>query len=96
MNKEEYRKHCEKQIDRCIKLNDSKHLKEHELALTLLNECEERKQDKDNLIKYLEDKINMNDIYLKEETDESAQEYLLIKRDILKDVLERVKSALNE
>lgn len=40
MNKENFRKHCEEQIERCIKLNDSKHLKEHELALGLLNENE--------------------------------------------------------
>ena len=40
MNIEEFREHCEKQIERCIKLNNSKHLKEHELALGLLNENE--------------------------------------------------------
>lgn len=40
MIKEDFRKHCEEQIERCIKLNDSKHLKEHELALGLLNENE--------------------------------------------------------
>lgn len=57
MTKEEYRKHCEEQIKRCIKLRDIKYLKEHELSLALLNECEDRKQRKDNLIKYLEDSI---------------------------------------
>lgn len=57
MNKEEFRKHCEEQIERCIKLRDSKHLKEHELSLALLNECEQRKQNQENLIKYIEDKI---------------------------------------
>lgn len=40
MTKEEYRKHCEKQIERCILFNDAKHLKEHELSLGLLNENE--------------------------------------------------------
>ena len=58
MNKKEYRKHCEEQIERCIKLHDNKHLKEYELSLALLNECERRKQREENLIKYLEDKIN--------------------------------------
>lgn len=38
MTKEGFRKHCELQIEKCIKLHDSKHLKEHELALGLLNE----------------------------------------------------------
>lgn len=37
MNKAEYRKHCEEQIEKCIKLHDNKHLKEHELSLALLN-----------------------------------------------------------
>lgn len=40
MNKLDFRKHCEKQIERCIKLNDAKHLQEHELALAMLNENE--------------------------------------------------------
>lgn len=40
MNKLDFRKHCEKQIELCIKLNDAKHLQEHELALGLLNENE--------------------------------------------------------
>ena len=50
MNKKEFREHCEKQIERCIKFNDEKHLKEHELSLALLNECEFRKKEKENLI----------------------------------------------
>lgn len=83
MNKTEYREHCKKQIERCIKLNDAKHLREHELSLSLLNECEERKQEKDSLIKYLEDKIkepvSYNLLY-----DGKQQAY--------KDILERIKS----
>lgn len=57
MNKEEFKKHCEDQIERCIALNDYRHLKEHEISLALLNECEQRKQNQENLIKYIEDKI---------------------------------------
>lgn len=83
MNKNEYREHCKKQIERCIKLNDTKHLREHELSLSLLNECEERKQEKDSLIKYLEDKIkefvSYNLLY-----DSKQQAY--------KDILERIKN----
>lgn len=96
MNKTEYREHCKKQIERCIKLNDAKHLREHELSLSLLNECKERKQEKDSLIKYLEDKINMNYIYLKEEIDEENRDYLLTANIVLKDILERVKSGKYE
>ena len=40
MNKLDFRKHCEKKIEQCIKLNDAKHLQEHELALAVLNENE--------------------------------------------------------
>jgi len=57
MTKEEFRKHCEDQIERCIALNDYRHLKEHEISLALLNECKQRKQNQENLIKYIEDKI---------------------------------------
>lgn len=39
MNKQELRKHCEKQIELCIKLHNS-NLKEYELILGLLNENE--------------------------------------------------------
>jgi hypothetical protein len=46
MTKEEFRKHCEKQIEMCIKLHDAKHLREHELALGLLNENERLIQQK--------------------------------------------------
>ena len=49
MNKEEFREHCEKQIERCIKLNDLRHLKEHELTLGLLNENEQLIQENQEL-----------------------------------------------
>lgn len=54
MNKKEFREHCEKQIERCIKLNDSKHLKEHELALGLLNENERLIQQKNKYKEVIE------------------------------------------
>lgn len=50
------------------------------------------KEEKQNLIKYIEDKINMNNIYLKEETDDENIEYLLIRNDVYKDLLERIKN----
>lgn len=56
MNKEEFRKHCEQQIERCIKLNDYKHLKEHELALSLLNECDRKKEENKRLDNQLKQK----------------------------------------
>lgn len=45
MNVEELKKHCEKQINLCSRLNDYKHLEEHQLVLNLI---EENKQLKDN------------------------------------------------
>lgn len=55
MTKKEFRDHCEKQIERCIKLNDSRHLKEHELTLCLLNENERLIQENKELKKQLEE-----------------------------------------
>lgn len=45
MTVEELKKHCEKQINLCSRLNDYKHLEEHQLILNLI---EENKQLKDN------------------------------------------------
>lgn len=45
MTVEELKKHCEKQINLCSRLNDYKHLEEHRLILNLI---EENKQLKDN------------------------------------------------
>ena len=86
MTKEEYRKHCEYQIERCIKLQDSKHLKEHELSLGLLNENECLINNKNNLIKYLEDKIKELDIRLKEIDDEELRLYILHYRDAYEEI----------
>lgn len=38
MKIEDLKKHCEKQIDLCSKLNDYKHLEEHQLILSLIEE----------------------------------------------------------
>ncbi len=99
MNKTEYREHCKKQIERCIKLNDTKHLREHELSLSLLNECEERKQEKDSLIKHLEDKINTLQI----QYHESAETVSVLDKGMVlgciggyQDILERLKSGKYE
>lgn len=97
MTKEEFRKHCEDQIARCIKLKDYKHLKEHELSLALLNECEQRKQNQENLIKYIEDKI----IKVRESTCDSKDlddiklfNYMSdLILSIYTDLLERIKNA---
>ena len=100
MNKVEFRKHCEDQIEKCIKLHDSKHLKEHELSLALLNECEQRKKNQENLIKYIEDKIEE----IKEHEDfiikylsnhplakKSIDEDIILEKSY-KDLLERIKN----
>ncbi len=102
MNKEEYRKHCEEQIERCIKLHDSKHLKEHELSLALLNECEDRKRREEDLVKYLENKIK----YFQDKIDRldikniyahfDIAEMYRNKMKIYQDILERVKSGKYE
>lgn len=95
MTEEEFRKHCERQIERSIKFQDSKHLKEHQLSLALLNENEERKKDKENLIKYLEDMISIRESYLG--TDNANFDTALEDEiDIIKDILEKVKSGKYE
>lgn len=55
MDKEEYRKHCEKQIKMCNMIGDFRHASEHELSLSLLNECENMKQEKEELKQVLID-----------------------------------------
>ena len=93
MNKKEYRKHCEEQIERCIKLHDSKHLREYKLSLALLNECERRKQREENLIKYLEDK--MNEIRIGGCDCLTTKMFETEKR-VYREVLEKVKSGKYE
>lgn len=94
MNKEEFRKHCEQQIERCIKLNDHKHLREHELALSLLNECDKRKEEKQSLVKYLENEINFHKDKIKK------QPYLkgmaILPLGLYQGILEKVKSGKYE
>lgn len=98
MNKEEFRKHCEEQIEMCIKLHDSKHLKEHELSLALLNECEQKKQNQENLIKYIEEKIKSAQKYIQSQSYKPQGDlsvyYYYAERDkkTYKDLLERIKS----
>lgn len=92
MTKEEFRKHCERQIERCIKFQDSKHLKEHELSLALLNENEEIKKDKENLIKYLEDFISKTDY----EVNIKGNYLYLAWANAYKNLLEKVKSGKYE
>lgn len=88
MTKEKFRKHCEEQIERCIKLRDSKHLKEHELSLALLNECEQRKQNQENLIKYIENFISKTDY----EVNIKGNYLYLAWSNAYKDLLERIKN----
>ena len=91
MNKEEFKKHCEDQIERCIALNDYRHLKEHEISLALLNECEQRKQNQENLIKYIEDEIKE---YSKFDTKKTMKQIEINTsvRLVYQDLLERIKS----
>ncbi len=98
MNKKEFREHCEKQIERCIKFNDEKHLKEHELSLALLNECEFRKKEKENLINCLENEIKKIELYLEQEKDDGNIYNLIIKirKEDYKDLLEKIKSGKYE
>lgn len=44
MTREELKMHCEKQINLCSKLNDYKHLEEHQLILSLIEENQELKK----------------------------------------------------
>lgn len=43
MTVEELKKHCEKQINLCSRLNDYKHLEEHQLILNLIEENKQLK-----------------------------------------------------
>lgn len=51
MNKEELKKHCEKQIERCSLLRDYKHQSEHQAVLDLLEENSQLKEVIDKAIK---------------------------------------------
>ena len=44
MTREELKIHCENQINLCSKLNDYKHLEEHQLILNLIKESQELKE----------------------------------------------------
>lgn len=51
MTIEDLKNHCEKQIDLCLKLNDYKHLEEHQLILNLIKENQELKKQIEEKIK---------------------------------------------
>lgn len=51
MTIEDLKNHCEKQIDLCSKLNDYKHLEEHQLILNLIKENQELKKQLEEKIK---------------------------------------------
>lgn len=54
-------------------------------------------EDKENLIKYIEEELNLIDnVYLLEEIDEDVRRHLLTKEDIFKNLLERIKSGKYE
>lgn len=44
MNKEELKKHCEKQITLCLALNDYKHAEEHQVVLDILEQNQKYKE----------------------------------------------------
>ena len=44
MNKEELKKHCEKQIILCLALNDYKHAEEHQVVLDILEQNQKYKE----------------------------------------------------
>lgn len=50
MTIEDLKNHCEKQIDLCSKLNDYKHLEEHQLILNLIKENQELKEKYENAV----------------------------------------------
>lgn len=65
MNKLDFRKHCEKKIEQCIKLNDAKHLQEHELALAVLNENERLIQENKKYKKAIDKIKDIDKHYIK-------------------------------
>lgn len=54
MTIEDLKNHCEKQIDLCSKLNDYKHLEEHQLILNLIKENQELKERLEKIYNYLD------------------------------------------
>lgn len=50
MTIEDLKNHCEKQIDLCSKLNDYKHLEEHQIILNLIKENKELKEKYENAV----------------------------------------------
>lgn len=74
MTIEDLKNHCEKQIDLCSKLNDYKHLEEHQLILNLIKENQElKKQLKDKTEDYKRMKDNFDskvDVLTKIETQQ--------------------------
>lgn len=50
MTIEDLKNHCEKQIDLCSKLNDYKHLEEHQIILNLIKENQELKEKYENAV----------------------------------------------
>lgn len=65
----------------------------HEEFIEMMIDYEQRKQNQENLIKYIEEELNLIDnVYLLEEIDEDVRRHLLTKEDIFKNLLERIKS----
>ena len=58
MNKEELKKHCEKQITLCLALNDYKHAEEHQVVLDILEQNQKYKEVIDKLKELIESKNN--------------------------------------
>lgn len=91
MDKGEFREHCEKQIERCIKLNDSRHLKEHELALGLLNENDRLIQENQKYKEVIDRLNKLAGIRLLTMYFEDGGEISVLPYEDLLDILEEVE-----
>ena len=81
MNKEELKKHCEKQITLCLALNDYKHAEEHQVVLDILEQNQKYKEVIDRAIKHVSSLSSKG---------RDCEIYADVKKDIL-DILKEVE-----
>lgn len=81
MNKEELKKHCEKQITLCLALNDYKHAEEHQVVLDILEQNQKYKEVIDKAIKHVSSLSSKG---------RDCRIYANVKKDIL-DILKEVE-----
>lgn len=91
MTIEELKMHCEKQINLCSKLNNYKHLEEHQLILSLIEEnarLNDKEREKEEFINYLQEELNV------QIQEESVGCETTNKKYILEEILQKYKKII--